>query len=98
MESDSSPSNKRKQKKGGNTLRFDPYNFNEITSSPFFMKLFKDVNCLGFFKRVHEVGYHEHLTGIFSLTLTEDKITIAGIDFMFSVDAISQATSIPNHV
>jgi len=61
------------------------------------MKFFEDVNCLGFFQRVQEVGYHKHLTGIFSLTLKEDKITVTGIDFMFSVDVISQATSIPNH-
>ena len=61
------------------------------------MKCFEDVNCLGFSQRVQEVGYHEHLAGIFSLTLKEGNITIAGIDFMFSVDSISQATCIPNH-
>jgi len=61
------------------------------------MKFFEDVNCLGFCQRVQEVGYHEHLIGIFFLTLKEDKITIAGTNFMFSVDAISQDTSIPNH-
>ena len=82
---------------GGKILRFEPSNCNEITSSPFFMKYFKDVNCLGFCQRVQEVGYHKHLTGIFSLTLKEDKITIARTNFMFSVDAISQAIGIPNH-
>jgi len=61
------------------------------------MKCFEDVNCLGFFQRVKEVGYHEYLTSIFSFTLKEDKITIAGTDFIFLVDSISQATSIPNH-
>lgn len=61
------------------------------------MKFFKDVNCLGFFQRAQEVGYHEHLTGILSLILKEEKITIVGNDFMFLVNFISQATGIPNH-
>lgn len=83
---------------GGKILRFDPYNRNEITSSPFVMKFLEDVNCLGFCQRVHEVaGYHDHIIGIFSLTLKEDKINIAGIDFIFSVDDISKATCIPKH-
>jgi len=80
-----------------NTLRFEPSNFNEITSYLFLMKCFEDVNCLGFCQRVQDVGYHENLIGIFSLTLREDKITIVGTDFMFSLDSISQATCIPNH-
>ena len=46
---------------------------------------------------MQEVGYHEHLIVIFSLTLKEEKITIVGTDFMFSVDSISQATGIPSH-
>ena len=79
-------------------MRFEPSNFYEITSSPFVMKFFEDINCLGFCQRVQEVaGYHENLTGIFSLALKEDKIAIAGTDFIFSVDDISQATDIPNH-
>ena len=53
------------------------------------MKCFEDVNCLGFCQRVQEVGYHEHLTSIFALTLKEDNVTIAGADFMFLVDVIS---------
>ena len=61
------------------------------------MKFFEDVNCLGFCQRVQEVGYHEHLTSIFFLTLKEENITIAGTDFLFLVEAISQATGIPNH-
>lgn len=61
------------------------------------MKCFEDVISLGFCQRVLEAGYHEHLTGIFALTLKEDKITIVGTDFMFSVDSISQAIGIPNH-
>ena len=97
MEPNSSPSEKRNYNKGGKILRFEPSNYSEIISSKFVMKFFEDVNCLGFCQRVQEVGYHEHLIGIFSLTLKEDKITIAGIDFMFSVYAISQATGIPNH-
>ena len=48
-------------------------------------------------KGQEQVGHHEHLRCIFSLTLMEDKITIAGNDFMFSVDSISQARGIPNH-
>ena len=60
------------------------------------MKCFEDVNCLGFCQIVQELGYHDHLIGIFSLSLKEDNIAIAGIDFIFSLDAISQATGIPN--
>ena len=97
MEADSSPSKKRNYNKGGKILRFEPSSCNEITSSPFVMKFFEDVNCLGFCQRVQEVGYHEHLTSIFSLALKEDKITIVGNDFMFSLNVISQATCIPNH-
>ena len=97
MEPDSSPSEKRKYNKEGKILRFEPSNCNEITSSPFVMKFFEDINCLGFCQRVQEVGHHDHLTSIFYLTLKEDKITIAGTDFMFSVDSISQATCLPNH-
>ena len=46
---------------------------------------------------MQEVGYHEHLTSIFTLTLKEDQITITKTDFMLSVEAISQATIIPKH-
>jgi len=81
----------------GKILRFEPSNCNQITSSPFFVKFFEDVNCLGFCQRVQEIRYHEHLTSIFPLALKEDKIIIVGTDFMFSVDTISQATGIPNH-
>jgi len=74
MELDSSPSEKRKCNKGGKILRFEPYNCNESTSSPFVMKCLEDVNCLGFCQRVQEVaGYHEHLTSIFSLTLRKKR-------------------------
>lgn len=97
MDPDLSPSEKRKYNKGGMKLSFEPSNCNEITSSPFSMKCFEDVNCLWFCERVQEVGYHEHLIGIFAFTLEEYKITIVGTHFMFLADSISQATCIQTH-
>ena len=55
------------------------------------------MNFLGFCQRVQEVGYHEQLTAIFSITLKVEKDTIVGIDFIFYIDAISHAIGIPNH-
>ena len=97
MEGDSSPSEKRIQHKGGKIPRYEPSKCNEIISSPFITKCFEDVNCLGFCQRVEEVGYHEELTDLFAANLKGEKATIAGIDFTFSVAAISLATGIPNH-
>jgi len=61
------------------------------------MKYFEDFNCLGFCQRVKEVGYLEHLTGLFALTLKEKNITVARNDIMFLVDAISQAIDMSNN-
>jgi len=96
MEGDSSPPEKRKHHKGGSILRYEPTNCNEINSSPFIRQCFEDVSCLGFCQRVGEVGFHELLTDWIATNLKGEKSTIAGIDFTFSVAAISLATGIPN--
>ena len=97
MEAYSTPSGKIKHHKGGKILTYEPSNCSEITSSPFIRKCFEDVNFLGFCQRVEEVGFHEKLTDLFATNLKGEKATIAGIEFTFSVDAISLATWIPNH-
>ena len=96
MDNDTSPS-KRKKYKGGNILIFDPSHCHQITSSPFILKCFQDVNCVQFFQKVQEVGYNEQLIGLFPIALKKEMVVIVGIEFNFTLEAISTTTGIPNH-
>ena len=91
------PPYERKKYKGGNILRFEPFNCHQITSSPFILKCFEDVNCVEFFQKIQEVGYNEQLTGLFSIALKKHKVVIVGIEFNFTLESISTTTGIPNH-
>ena len=44
-----------------------------------------------------EGRFPDHLKDLFGTNLKGENTTIVGIDFTFSVDAISLATEIPNH-
>jgi len=96
MEGDSSPERK-KYNKGGKILRYELTNCNEINASPFIKQCFEDVNCLDFYKRVCEVGFHEQLIDCVATHLKGESAIIAGVEFTFSVASISLATGIPDH-
>ncbi len=97
MEGDSSPSERRKHHKGGKLLRYEPTNCNEINSSPLIKQCFEDVNCLEFCKRACEVGFHEQSIDCIATHFKGERAIIAGVEFTFSVAAISLTTGIPDH-
>ena len=96
MDTDTSPS-KRKKYTREKILRFEPSHCHQITSSRFILKCFQDVKCVKFCQKVKEVGYNEQLTGLFSIALKKDKVVIVGIEFNFTLEAISTTNGIPNH-
>ena len=49
-------------------------------------------------QRVEEVGFHEQLTNMFDTNFKGDKAIIAGFDFTFLVDTISQPHTCPTKV
>lgn len=93
MESESS---KQKRNKGGKVIRYEPTPTQEIISSPFIKKSFKDASCLAFCQRIEQLMFHDKLTSSFATKLRMDKVTMAGIEFTLLREVISTATGILN--
>ena len=85
----------RPNDKGGKVNRFEPQSTVDITSSPMILSCFQNVGFFQFCERVKQVQSHLELTRLFILNLHNKKSSLARVDFELSVDAISNATSIP---
>lgn len=88
---------RRSYNKGGQTLRYDPINTEELVSSPLSKQCFENVGCFGFCELVQRVKYYANLTSLFPTHLRKDKVTIAGVSFTISTEFIAIAIGIPNN-
>jgi len=82
--------------KGGQVSRYEPLNTHEMMSSSLSKQCFHNVGCLGFCEQVQQVKYHAKLTNLFTTNLRIDKVTVIGVSFTISTEAITAATGIPN--
>ena len=94
-QSDGDKQQRRKYKKGGKIIRFQPTNTKELMASPITVTSFKHMGYIEFFEKV-ERTHHFELTRQFFINLHENQATLAGVTFTISSAIILAATGIPN--
>ena len=81
---------------GGKYKRFEPLETTPITSSHVILSYFQDVGCYNFCEKVKQVNSHPDLTRLFSCSLQNHQVNLAGVQFELSSEIISKATGIPD--
>ena len=87
---------RRNEHKGGKINRFELVTTRELMASPLTVSCFKHVGCFEFCERVQQIQYHSELTMLFITNLHDKQVTLVGVTFDMSTDAIAVATHIPN--
>ena len=64
--------------------------------SPLTMSCFKHVGCFEFCEKLQQIQYHPMLTRLFITNIHDRQVTLAGVTFTMSTNAIAAATGIPN--
>jgi len=86
----------RKGGKGGHHKREEPTSLAELQACPLAVTCFQYMSCYQFCERLAQIQHHRELARRFVLHLHDGQVTLAGVNFVFSPEAISQATGIPN--
>ena len=86
---------RRSYNKVGQVSRFEPLKTQDLMSSSLAKKCFQNVGCIGFCEQLQQVKYHAKLPSLFATNLRIDKVTIAGVSFTISTEAIDTTTWIP---
>jgi len=81
---------------GGEMSRYDPTHMQEFNSSYFIRISSELADCLEFFQKVQEVGYHDDLTSLFTTSFKKDQAIVAWFKFPVSAEIIASTTIIPN--
>jgi len=87
---------RRKYKKGGRIIRYEPTNTIELMASPITVTIFKYMGCFEFCEKVERTQHHSELTRQFIINLHDNQETLASVTFTISSAIISAATGIPN--
>ena len=66
-------------------------------SSSLAKKCLEKVGSLGFCEKIQQVKYHAKLTSLFTTNLRRDKVTIEGVSFTISNEAIATTSWILNN-
>ena len=82
--------------KGGKIIIYEPATIKYLMASPLTVSCFKHVGCFEFCEKVQKSQYHPMLTRLFITNLHDRQVTLAGVTFDMSTNAISTATGIPN--
>ena len=86
----------RRGGKGGHHKREEPTSLAELQACPLAVNCFRYMSCLQFCERLAQIQHHRELARLFVLHLHDGQVTLAGVNFVFSLEAISLATGIPN--
>ena len=87
---------KKSCKKGGKIIRYEPKTTKELMASPLTVSCFKHVGCFQFCGKVQQIQYHPMLTMLFITNLHDRQVTLAGVTFTMSTNAIAVDTKITN--
>src|SRR3984885_11736515 len=83
-------------KKGGHHRRQEPTSLAALQACPLAMNGFRYMSCFQFCERLAHIQHHTELARLFVLHLHDGQVTLAGVNFVFSPEAITDATGIPN--
>jgi len=86
----------RKGGKSGQHKKIEPTSLTELQACPFAVSCFQHMACYQFCERLSHIQPHRELARLFVLHLHDGQVTLAGVNFVFSPEAITEATGIPN--
>ena len=86
----------RRGGKGGHHRREEPTSLTELQACPLAVSCFQHMACFQFCERLSHIQHHRDLARLFVLHLHDRQVTLAGVNFVFSPEAITDATGIPN--
>ena len=86
----------RRGGKGGHHRREEPTSLAELQACPLAVTCFQYMSCFQFCERLAQIQHHRELARLFVLRLHDGQVNIAGVNFVFSPEMISEATGIPN--
>lgn len=86
----------RRGGKGGHHRREEPTSLTELQACPLAVSCFQHMACFQFCERLSQIQHHRELARLFVLHLHDRQVTLAGVNFVFSPEAITDATGIPN--
>ena len=81
--------------KGGKINRYELITPKELMASPLTVSCFKHVGCFEFCEKVQQIQYHPVLTRLFITNIHDRQVTLAGVTFTMSTNAILAVTGIP---
>lgn len=82
--------------KGGHHRREEPTSLTELQACPLVVSCFQHMACFQFCERLSHIQHHRDLAQLFVLHLHDRQVTLARVNFVFSPEAINDATGIPN--
>ena len=86
----------RRGGKSGQHKKVEPTSLTELQACPFAVSCFQHMACYQFCERLSHIQPHRELARLFVLHLHDGQVTLAGVNFVFSPEAITEATGIPN--
>jgi hypothetical protein len=89
----------RRPRRGGKSglhKREEPTSLTKLQACPLAVSCFQHMACYQFCERLSHIQHHRELARLFVLHLHDGQVTLAGVNFVFSPEAITDATGIPN--